>query len=76
MSMGGETATGTLALEEGKAPSLTGRVALAKIDLEKWLALLAVPGAFQPATHAGRGSACGRGVPGRQTCSRGAGRQT
>ena len=50
MSMGGETATGTLALEEGKAPSLTGHVALAKIDAEKWLALLAVPGAFQPST--------------------------
>ena len=50
MSMGGETATGTLALEEGKAPSLKGHVALAKIDLEKWLALLAVPGAFQPST--------------------------
>ena len=50
MSMGGETATGTLALEEGKAPSLTGHVALARIDVEKWLALLAVPGAFQPST--------------------------
>ena len=50
MSMGGETATGTLALEEGKAPSLTGHVSLAKIDAEKWLALLAVPGAFQPST--------------------------
>ncbi|MGZ3342697.1 MAG: AsmA family protein, partial [Reyranella sp.] len=50
MAMGGETATGTLALEEGKAPSLTGHVALAKIDAEKWLALLAMPGAFQPAT--------------------------
>jgi uncharacterized protein involved in outer membrane biogenesis len=50
MSMGGETATGTLALEEGKAPSLTGHVTLAKIDAEKWLALLAVPGAFQPST--------------------------
>ena len=50
MSMGGETATGTLALEEGTAPSLTGHVALAKIDAEKWLALLAVPGAFQPST--------------------------
>ena len=48
MSMGGETATGTLALEEGNAPSFTGHVALAKIDAEKWLALLAVPGAFQP----------------------------
>jgi uncharacterized protein involved in outer membrane biogenesis len=50
MSMGGETATGTLALEAGKAPSLKGHVALAKIDIEKWLALLAVPGAFQPST--------------------------
>jgi uncharacterized protein involved in outer membrane biogenesis len=50
MSMGGETATGTLALEEGKAPSLMGHVTLAKIDLEKWLALLAVPGAFQAST--------------------------
>ena len=50
MSMGGETATGTLALEEGKTPSLKGHVALAKIDLEKWLALLAVPGAFQSST--------------------------
>ncbi len=48
MSMGGETATGTLTLDEGNAPSLTGHVALAKIDAEKWLALLAVPGAFQP----------------------------
>ena len=50
MSMGGETATGSLALEEGKTPSFKGNVALAKIDLEKWLALLAVPGAFQPST--------------------------
>jgi uncharacterized protein involved in outer membrane biogenesis len=48
MSMGGETATGTLALEEGKTPSLMGHVTLAKIDLEKWLALLTVPGAFKP----------------------------
>lgn len=52
MSMGGETATGTLALEEGKAPSLAGHVTLPKIDLEKWLALLAVPGAFQPSAAA------------------------
>ncbi len=43
-------ATGTLALEEGKAPSLMGHVTLAKIDLEKWLAMLAVPGAFQAST--------------------------
>ena len=50
MSMAGETAAGTLALEEGKAPSLSGHVTLARIDAEKWLALLAVPGAFQPST--------------------------
>lgn len=50
MTMGAETASGTLALEQGAAPSLKGRVALPKIDLEKWLALLAKPGAFQPAS--------------------------
>jgi uncharacterized protein involved in outer membrane biogenesis len=49
MTMGAETASGTLAFEQGAAPSLKGRVALPKIDLEKWLALLAKPGAFQPA---------------------------
>jgi uncharacterized protein involved in outer membrane biogenesis len=48
MSLGGETASGTLALEESKTPSLKGRVALPKVDVEKWLALLATPGAFQP----------------------------
>lgn len=49
MSMGGETASGTLALEQGKAPSITGNVKLPKVDVEKWLALLAKPGAFAPA---------------------------
>ena len=63
MSMGAETASGTLAFEQGDAPSLNGRVALAKIDLEKWLALLAVPGAFHGRDDAGRGS----GGAGRQT---------
>lgn len=48
MTMGAETASGTLAFEQGATPSLKGRVALPKIDLEKWLALLASPGAFQP----------------------------
>jgi len=52
MSMGGETATGTLALEEGTTPSLAGQVTLPKVDVEKWLALLAVPGAFQPSASA------------------------
>ncbi len=57
MTMGAETASGTLAFEQGATPSLTGRVALPKIDLEKWLALLASPGAFQPAQPAGKAPA-------------------
>jgi hypothetical protein len=48
MALGGETASGTLAFEEGKAPSLKGHVTLPRIELEKWLALLATPGAFAP----------------------------
>jgi uncharacterized protein involved in outer membrane biogenesis len=48
MSLAGETASGTLALEETKTPSLKGHVTLPKVDVEKWLALLATPGAFQP----------------------------
>jgi uncharacterized protein involved in outer membrane biogenesis len=47
MSLGGETASGTLALAAAKAPSITGHVRLQRVDLEKWLALLATPGAFQ-----------------------------
>jgi uncharacterized protein involved in outer membrane biogenesis len=57
MAMGAETASGTLAFEQGATPSLKGRVALPKIDLEKWLALLASPGAFQPAQPAGKAPA-------------------
>jgi uncharacterized protein involved in outer membrane biogenesis len=48
MSLAGETASGTLALEETKTPSLKGHVTLPKVDVEKWLALLSTPGAFQP----------------------------
>jgi uncharacterized protein involved in outer membrane biogenesis len=48
MALGGETASGTLAFEEGKTPSLKGHVALPKVEVEKWLALLATPGAFTP----------------------------
>ena len=54
MTMGAETASGTLAFEQSATPSLKGRVALPKIDLEKWLALLALPGAFQPAPPANK----------------------
>ena len=52
MTMGAENASGTLAFEQDATPSLKGRVTLPKIDLEKWLALLASPGAFQPAQPA------------------------
>jgi uncharacterized protein involved in outer membrane biogenesis len=48
MSLAGETASGTLALEGTKTLSLRGHVTLPKVDVEKWLALLATPGAFQP----------------------------
>lgn len=54
MSLGGETASGTLAFEEGNAPSLKGHVALPKVEVERWLALLGTPGAFAlpaPATQ-------------------------
>jgi hypothetical protein len=57
MTMGAETASGTLAFEQSATPSLKGQVSLPKIDLEKWLALLASPGAFQPAPPAGKAPA-------------------
>lgn len=57
MAMGAETATGSLALDEGKAPSLKGRVALPKVDLEKWQALLAQPEAFRPRARAANSAA-------------------
>jgi uncharacterized protein involved in outer membrane biogenesis len=52
MSLGGETASGSVALEAGKTPSITGRVVLPKVDVETWLALLATPSAFLPAAPA------------------------
>ncbi len=51
-SLGGDSAAGTLALAYGKQPSLQGRLALPKVDLDKWLALLAQPGIFLPKTAA------------------------
>ena len=59
MTMGAETASGTLAFEQGATPSLKGRVALPKIDLEKWLALLASAGCVPagPACRQGAGAA-------------------
>ncbi|TAJ39084.1 MAG: AsmA family protein [Reyranella sp.] len=44
MGIGDETATGSLALSNKPALLLDGHVALAKVDLEKWLELLEKPG--------------------------------
>ena len=84
MSMGGETATGTLALEEGKAPSLTGHVTLAKIDARE-MAGVAGRARSLPALDADRRPPPPAAAPrrrqtrpggaGRQTCSHGAGRR-
>jgi hypothetical protein len=63
MSLGGDTASGTLALEQGKEPSLQGHVSLAKVDLEKWLTLLAQPGAFQPPAPATQTTAAKPATP-------------
>ena len=56
MTMGSETASGSLALEQGPSPSLKGRVTLPKVDLEKWLALLAKPDAFRLSAPAAKPS--------------------
>ena len=49
-SLGGDSAAGTLALTHGKQPSLQGKLSLRKVDLDKWLELLAQPGVFLPKT--------------------------
>jgi len=49
-SLGGDSAAGTLALTLGDQPSLQGKLSLHKIDLDKWLELLAQPGVFLPKT--------------------------
>ena len=46
MSMGHETAKGTLSLTPGTVPSIQGHVALASLNLEKWQAIAADPGLF------------------------------
>jgi uncharacterized protein involved in outer membrane biogenesis len=49
-SLGGDSAAGTLALTHGKQPSLQGKLSLRRVDLDKWLELLAQPGVFLPKT--------------------------
>ncbi len=52
MTMGKETATGSLALSATPAPLLDGHVSLAKVDLDSWLGLLAGPGPVPPSEAA------------------------
>lgn len=55
MTIGDEIATGSLALSSKPTLLLDGHVALAKVDLDKWLELLSQPGLLpiaQPATAA------------------------
>lgn len=47
-SLGSDSATGTLALNHGKQPLLSGKLSLGKVDLDKWLELLSQPGVFLP----------------------------
>ena len=52
-SMGSEKASGTLSLDQDPAPTLTGKLSLPRIDVEKWIAVLQQPGIFaQPPTPA------------------------
>jgi hypothetical protein len=48
MAMGGETVAGTLSLDQNPSPSLTGKLTLPQVDVEKWLAVLQQPGLFTP----------------------------
>ncbi|MCW5733468.1 MAG: AsmA family protein [Enhydrobacter sp.] len=50
VSLGGDSAAGTLALTLGTQPSLRGKLSLRQVDLDKWLELLAQPGVFMPKT--------------------------
>ena len=54
MTMGRDQAAGSLALTYKTTPSIEGRLALAKLDLDKWLELLTRPG-FLPAAPAPAG---------------------
>ncbi len=48
MSMGGDTASGNLALTGGAAPSIQGRLSTQKIDVDRWLEVMSKPAASQP----------------------------
>jgi uncharacterized protein involved in outer membrane biogenesis len=52
LSMGRDSASGSLALTYKTTPSIEGRLAIARLDLDKWLDLLAKPGLLRPAAPA------------------------
>jgi hypothetical protein len=47
-SMGSEKASGTVSLDQDPTPTLTGRLSLPRVDVEKWIAVLQQPGIFAP----------------------------
>ena len=48
MSMGGDTASGSLSLTGGAAPSIEGRLSMPKVDVDRWLEVMSKPAAPQP----------------------------
>lgn len=48
MSMGGDTASGSLSLTGGAAPSIEGRLSMPKVDVDRWLEVMFKPAAPPP----------------------------
>lgn len=48
MSMGGDAASGNLALTGGAAPSIQGRLSMPKVNVDRWLEVMSKPAASQP----------------------------
>ncbi|MBN9511876.1 MAG: AsmA family protein [Alphaproteobacteria bacterium] len=48
MSMGGDTASGSLSLTGGAAPSIEGRLSMPKVDVDRWLEVMSKPAASPP----------------------------
>ena len=47
-TMGSEKASGTLSLDQYPEPTLTGKLLMPQVDVEKWVAVLQQPGIFAP----------------------------
>lgn len=48
VSMGGDTASGNLALTGGAAPSIHGRLSMPRVDVDRWMEVMSKPGQPQP----------------------------